>query len=647
MKFLLVVPKYVNYGNGYNFPFGIAYISAMLKREGYEVHCLNLNNLEMNPVDAVTRAVHEKNPDICGTGAISPLIDAVKVITDAARAAKPSIINVVGGGLISGALEKAVRLLDIDYGVIGEGENTIVELADVLGRGGDPKTVNGICFLNKDGNFIKTRARDPIRDLDSLPWPDYEGIGVGMMIDFQNIADETTFNMMDDPRSMPMIASRSCPYACTFCFHPIGRVYRERSLDNFFEELDFLVGRYNINHLYICDELFTAKKDRLKEFCRRIKKYNLYWFCQLHVSLIDEECIDWMVDAGCTHAGYGLESASDKVLLSMQKKITREKIEFALKTTYDRKIGIQGNFIFGDSAETLETASETLDWWSENREYRISLSYLQVYPGSPIYAQAVKDGIIGEKDGELVQGPINVTNIRGKAYEYFEAKIGVFRETLVIPAKLILFEKQDEYNIHRGYPYRIEWECPRCGYNNIFSNAYVDRGFQSQNLRFSCRDCRGIFDIPNLAVPAIIHTESEEKYAKATELRNSGKTGEAIPIYQEIFRTDFPYMKRPDAFVMSCLDLGNIFSKVKNGEQEAAFFFGQALFYRAYNPAYHISYALALMREGSMSAAKLHSQTARRVARADNDQLFAAIDKIDALITASGGDAKPGRYFIG
>lgn len=647
MKFLLVVPKYVNYGNSYNFPFGIAYISATLKRAGYEVHCLNLNNVETDPVYAVTEAIREKDPDVCGTGAISPLIGAVKVIVDAARAAKPSITNVVGGGLISGALEKAVRILDVDYGIIGEGENTMIDLAGVLERRGDPRKVNGICFLNKDGSFIKTKARDPIRDLDSLPWPDYEGMGVGTMLGFQNVIDEAAFNMMDNPRSLPMIASRSCPYACTFCFHPIGRVYRERSLDNFFEELDFLTGRYNINHLYICDELFTAKKDRLREFCERIKKYNLYWFCQLHVSLIDEECIDWMADAGCTHAGYGLESASDKVLLSMQKKITREKIEFALKTTYDRKIGIQGNFIFGDSAETIETAGETLDWWSENRKYRISLSYLQVYPGSPIYAQAVKDGLIEEKEGELVQGAINITNIQGKAHDYFEAKIGVFRETLIFPAKLTLFERQDEYNVHRGHPYRIGWECPRCGHNNLFSGAYVDRAYQSQNISLSCRNCRSVFDVPNQAGPAITHTEAEEKYAQALELRNSGRINEAIPLYQEIFRMKFPYMKRPEAFIMACLDLGNLFAKVKNGEQEAVLFFGSALLYRSYNPAYHMSYALALMREGSLSAAKLHFQTARRLARTDDDNLLTAIDRMESLIKASVAASGHGSYFRG
>ncbi len=140
--------------------------------------------------------------------------------------------------------------------------------------------------------------------------------------------------------------------------------------------------RYQPNILSIYDELFAYKKDRAVEFCERIKAYDIPWAVQLHVSVVDAELIERMADSGCKEVSYGLESANEHVLSSMKKKATRTQIANALEITYERKLGIQGNFIFGDAAETLATASDTLHWWAAHRHYGIALSFLKVYPGT-------------------------------------------------------------------------------------------------------------------------------------------------------------------------------------------------------------------------------------------------------------------------
>ncbi|MEO5336812.1 MAG: B12-binding domain-containing radical SAM protein, partial [Magnetospirillum sp. WYHS-4] len=352
MRFLIAIPRFVPSGTAYDFPLGIAYVSAALKAAGHEIHCLNLNHEAGKPDDIVARHVRTIDPDVFATGGLSPHFGAVESMFAGARRAKKDILNLVGGGVFSGDPEAVAPLLDMDIGAIGEADETVVEMAAALEAGKGLEEVAGLGLRQPDGSLRRTPERGPLRDIDALPWPDYEGFGADRLLSLQSPADNALFQFADPPRALPMVVSRSCPYACTFCFHPIGRVYRERSLDGFFAELKALVDRFGINLLMVNDELFAVKKRRLMEFCERIREFGIRWTAQMHASIVDAEVVDTLRDSGCVIASYGLESMSDRVLTSMQKKIDRDRLEKALRLTYDGRIGIQGNFIFGDSAET-------------------------------------------------------------------------------------------------------------------------------------------------------------------------------------------------------------------------------------------------------------------------------------------------------
>jgi radical SAM superfamily enzyme YgiQ (UPF0313 family) len=354
MKILIVAPRYIKApGEFYQFPLGLGYISAVLKKHGHDVFCLNSNKSDVPISQLVHQAVRSFSPDICATGAISPFLRQVKQIFKAARAAKPEIFNVVGGGVFSSDPEAALRLIDVDAGVIGEGEETIIELCQALKEHGDLSQVRGIAFSHK-GVVQRTANRPPIEALGSIPWPDYDGFGFGDTIINQLPNDAYFLHATNAPRSIDMISGRSCPYYCTFCFHPAGKGYRERPLDDFFAELEFRVRTYNINTLSLVDELFSLKKARLFEFCERIKPFNVHWTIQLHVNSVDDAILVRLKDAGCTYISYGIESMSQPVLNSMKKRSTTTQIDKVIRWTYDRKLGIQGNIIFGDTADTRD-----------------------------------------------------------------------------------------------------------------------------------------------------------------------------------------------------------------------------------------------------------------------------------------------------
>ncbi|MDO8488635.1 MAG: radical SAM protein, partial [Candidatus Omnitrophota bacterium] len=394
LNYLLIMPRLVqNIGDGYSFPLGITYISSSMKKSGYNVLTVNLNHREGDVFEIIKKIIEENKIDIVATGGLSFQYSTVKMVIEAAKRAKSAIITIVGGGIISGDPEPAMQALEYaDYGVIGEGEVTINDLCQALELGEGMSKVDGIIY-KKDNSFEMTKPRREMENIDSIAWPDYQGFEVEKYLR----STPPSISGLNKPNTIFMLASRSCPYNCTFCFHTTGRKYRQRSLDSFFEELDYMVSKYNIAFICLADELFARNIERVKEFCVRIKKYGVRWWAQFRVDDITPELLAILKDGKCEVMSFGLESADNRILKSMRKGTTVEQIERTLKLVYDSGISFEGAFIFGDIEETNETASNTLKWWREHSAYRITLNLITVYPGSYLYKHACEKRIIKDR----------------------------------------------------------------------------------------------------------------------------------------------------------------------------------------------------------------------------------------------------------
>jgi anaerobic magnesium-protoporphyrin IX monomethyl ester cyclase len=604
-KVLLVVPRYGNFGDFYQVPLGLAYIASSIESAGFEVIGLNLNHIKGDVSSLVAEAVADEQPQVLATGGLSVFIDQIKEIIDTAKSTNNEIFTVLGGGVVSGEPDSILKVVNADIGVINEGEETIVEILNSLKIGADLTTIAGVVVRTARGGIKRNAERDQRRDLENIAWANYRILDLDKSIENQRVLDSYFFHLAPDnnPRSLDMISSRSCPFKCTFCFHPTGKTYRERPLDDFFAELEKVKKEFNINMLGIIDELFSLKRTRLLEFCEKIKPFNLKWMVQLHVNSASEETLKAMADSGCVYISYGIESMSQPILDSMMKKSKKTRVEEALALTRKYKIGIQGNLLFGDSAETIDTANESMHWWANNRCYQINLTPLIVFPGSPDYQSALRDGLIeqSERVSYITDIPtnLNISSMNDENMEMVRFMVYVYFESLLRTVQLKKFKSVGVSE--RGPIYDCTWICSTCNFENEYRNFYIPQDSKN-SIRMTCRSCRERFDIENVPYRSAnfnkeIPREANIFLERAELAYKMGKFSQAHDFANSALRLC-------DHFIEARLFLAR-FYETHGPLEHMLRSYGAAVAFDPYNSDYHLYYAKALSSAGMDGGALL------------------------------------------
>jgi anaerobic magnesium-protoporphyrin IX monomethyl ester cyclase len=519
MNILVLFPRLVDYiGQYYDMQLGLVYISSTIKHHGYNVTVVNLNH-EKRSVQAVLQdVIINEHIDILCIGGQSTDYNRIKRVISISKQISPDIITIVGGGLVSSLPILIYNKLEMTFGVFGEGERTIIELLKAIESNGNYQQIDGLIYKNSEGEVVQTKPRKVSKDLDYIPFPDYEGFGLNTYLDLQRPNDSLFLYPEDNPRMIPMSFSRSCPYSCTFCYQPTGQIYRKRSISNFFTELDLITNRYDVNLLAVYDDLFSVKRDRTIEFCERIKPYGIKWIAQMRVDMVDNELLEILYDSGCYNISYGIESMDETVLVNMKKKTKSYRVAEALEETYQNKIGIQGNFIFGDSAETMETANNTLDWWKKHKKYTLNLFPILTYPGSGLYIQAVQKGVITDEVKFLEDGCplINVSKISDDDFSQLVDTLEHHNTYHGYNGKLISFKQEGEDSI-KGLLYTAEVECPHCNKTSTYKNIHSKNGVK---LSSACRICNQRY---NLYIPELLTHQLNKRMKEIFTQTNNKK----------------------------------------------------------------------------------------------------------------------------
>jgi anaerobic magnesium-protoporphyrin IX monomethyl ester cyclase len=382
-------------------PTGIASIAGCLLRRGHEVKILVREqqlvecNFDWSAAnEQLVQLLRDFRPDILGLSIVTPVLSEAQSIAKLARENCPHGVIIVAGGPHPTALpEQTLRECpDIDAAAVGEGEETMVELA---GAGISPK-VAGLVIRDGDG-FLRTPPRPPVADLDSLPKIPYE------LFDMRYFLRPSRWMIRWLKLSTLNIrTSRGCTNRCLFCAGNVvsGLGVRYHSLDRVMDDIETAVEKFHVQAIHFEDETIGARRERLLELCERIRREGYHkrvkWECSLRVDQADAELLGEMKSAGCIQVEYGIESGSEKSLETLGKQATLDANRRAVLATRAAGLRIFADIMVGLPGETEKDFDATVDFMRWARPEVINLAKLVPLPGTPLY-----DSLTPEQLGRL------------------------------------------------------------------------------------------------------------------------------------------------------------------------------------------------------------------------------------------------------
>lgn len=375
------------YNKNSSYPLGLAYLDAILKKEGYDVVTKDFaQNKEKEYLDYAKSILINFKPEILGISMMSMTRVSSYKLMKIAKKINPKIKIIAGGIHASVMYEQLLKNFPIDCIIIGEGEETIKEVVPALLENKNLSKIKGIAFKKKN-KIIKTKERDLICNLDDLPFPSHEAF-------------------MNKKRTrIVLLSSRGCPNKCSFCaLHIISkRRYRMRSCKNVVDEIELLIKNPRIKEIEFSDDTFTLSEQRIIDFCKEIVKRKIKkdFICSARIKPITEKMLYWMQKAGFKEIRFGIETGSRKMLESIHKAITPEDIIETFKAAKKfPKIKFIKFLMVGFPGESKETIKETIELVKKIQKI-VPMNFfcaqpLWVYPGTEIYEKMKAAGKIND-----------------------------------------------------------------------------------------------------------------------------------------------------------------------------------------------------------------------------------------------------------
>lgn len=413
MRILLIDPpcdRFLGYTSEC-IPLGLSSIASYLKSKGHHVFVYNADHAQksshINIVEyagnqarylenindeqhcvwqEVRHVIQNFQPDVIGISVMSVKILPAKKLISLIRTLDKNVVIVCGGHHPTIEPELFLKADSANFVVRGEGELAMAELMEKLSnREDDFENIKGLSFLRGE-KIIHAAQRPLMSDLGILPLPEKD-----------NVIFRETYNTDD---FAVIMTSRGCPYACAFCGsgNMWKRTVRYRPVEKVIEEIEFLKKNYHVKNIKFMDDSFSVNRKRVESICLEIlkAKLNITWSCLTRVNLVDDGLVRLMKKAGCTRIDIGIESGNPRVLKIIDKEITIDQIEKAVKIIDKYRIFWAGCFMFGFPTETEEEVMDTLRFMKKIKPGWANISIFTPYPGTKLYDMCLKNGIINK-----------------------------------------------------------------------------------------------------------------------------------------------------------------------------------------------------------------------------------------------------------
>ena len=389
MKILLIT--YDNESLIQWFPQGIAYIAGTLLKYGHDVEIYE-QDIHHYPDEHLTHKLNNEYYDMVGLSFIGGYYEYRKAlkISEAVNASTQKPFYVIGGFGPSPAPNYFLDKTLADAIIMGEGEQTIIDLINHINEGKDLKTVNGIAYRKDTKNYVNP-PRPLIEDVNSIPMPAYHLFN----IEHYRLLRMPNCEITDF--IMPILSGRGCTFTCNFCYR-MDKGFRGRSNESIIEEIKYLQENYGITYVAFSDELLMSSIERTMSLCQAIIDANLKikWDCNGRLNYAKPKVLKLMKEAGCVYINYGIEAYDNQILKNMNKVLTTKQIENGIVETLKMGMSPGFNIIFGNIDETKETLMKGVEFllkYDDGADMR-TIRPVTPYPGSPLYYLAIEKGLL-------------------------------------------------------------------------------------------------------------------------------------------------------------------------------------------------------------------------------------------------------------
>lgn len=447
-------------------PLGLAFVAAAIKAAGYRLTVIDAIGeapMQINPVEfsinsrqqfkadnyatvglSITEIIRQIPPDVRVIGISSMFSNnwlSDRHVIETVGKHFPNAVIVAGGESISAKPELWLQQTqELNVCVIGEGEETIVDFLSTVQKGEPLDSVEGIVY-KVDGDSIKTNPRRKrVRNIDELPLPAWE------FFPLENYEKHEVKWSVTKRKSLPVMATRGCPYECTFCSSPHmwGTRYYMRSPQHVADEIESLQQKYRVGNFDFFDLTAIINRKWIIEFADEVQKRKLDITWQLPAGTrseaIDEQVAKALRLSGCTDVTYAPESGSERMLDLVKKKVSLRKMLKSMSYANKEGLHIFINMILGLPDEKHSDVWKTA-WFMVRCSWvgvhELGTAKFHPYPGSILFERLVKEGKIDLSTDDFFLNAISIA--AWKRSDYYNNNIKDVYYRLYFPLMYFIF----------------------------------------------------------------------------------------------------------------------------------------------------------------------------------------------------------------
>lgn len=463
LKLLLVNPTRAGFDSYCTAPLHLLYIAQAAREAGHQAEVFdlhytlnkrvdfnwgNLNKTEKARIeDELIEEVLQKDFDVLGIGSIVSSYALAERLVNRAKNEK-NVPVVIGGALGTTVHDLWAQHTQVDYLVEADGELIIKELLGHLGDHSYLRTIPGL-YVRENGKFVVSRPDLP-KSLDYISFPNWDDIDYAAYMRIQREWIAATLprglKPTESDNILPIVATRGCPYHCTFCFHQMNdwtqtlpASYRKHSVDYLIKYMDHLRTRYGVTMLVTWDDLIMTDRKWFMDLLDAI--ISQHWDLKIFTSggkanIVTRDMCFKMKQAGFIRISYGIETGSPKIIKSMKKGHTVQDNRNAINWAREAGLFVHCNMIAGMPGENRETLGETKQFLKDLDVHasNISFAYATAYPGTELFE-------IGQKMGLIKDVREYVLNVKGVG-DYRDNFSEISREEIQDFVRTIRYELQ-------------------------------------------------------------------------------------------------------------------------------------------------------------------------------------------------------------